>query len=159
VTCNCWLRGLNAFARWLLIEGKIPESVRVPSQKEEKRLLPLLDDTALRLLIGYHPKSFVQWRVYSVGRWEGDILVVETIGFNANTWLDAFGHPRTEASRVTERFRRTSFGKTEVDVTLEDPEAYTRPFSFRYTQMLTPDTHVLESVCENEKDRALLDAR
>jgi site-specific recombinase XerD len=60
VTCNCWLRGLNAFGRWLHTEGKIPSPVRVPPQREEKRLLPLLDEAALRLLISYRPQSFVQ---------------------------------------------------------------------------------------------------
>jgi integrase/recombinase XerD len=66
VTCNCWLRGLNAFGGWLHTEGKIPLPVRVPPQREEKRLLPLLDEPALRLLISYRPKTFVQWRVHAV---------------------------------------------------------------------------------------------
>jgi site-specific recombinase XerC len=66
VTCNCWLRGLNAFGRWLHTEGVIPQSVRVRPQKEEKRLLRLHDETALRLLLGYRPKTFIQWRVHAV---------------------------------------------------------------------------------------------
>jgi hypothetical protein len=95
------------------------------------------------------------WLGYSVGRWDADVLIVETRGFNAETWLDAVGHPHTEELRITERFQRRSFGKTEVEVTLDDAGAYTRPFSFRYTQTLTPDTDLLETVCENEKDRAI----
>jgi hypothetical protein len=95
------------------------------------------------------------WLGYSVGRWEGDVLVVETRGFNAETWLDAIGHPHTDQLRLTERFRRRSFGKADVEVTIDDPGAYTKPFSFRYTQTLTPDTNLLETVCENEKDRAI----
>jgi integrase/recombinase XerD len=66
VSCNCWLRGLNAFGKWLHTEGKIPDAVRVRPQKEEKRLLPLLNDGALRVLIGYRPKTFIQWRVHAV---------------------------------------------------------------------------------------------
>lgn len=66
VTCNCWLRGLNAFGRWLHAEGVIPHPVRVPPQKEEKRLLPLHDEAALRALIGYRPRTFVQWRVHVI---------------------------------------------------------------------------------------------
>jgi len=66
VSCNCWLRGLNAFGRWLHAEGKISEPVRGRPQKEQKRLLPLLNEQALRLLIGYRPKTFVQWRIHTV---------------------------------------------------------------------------------------------
>jgi integrase/recombinase XerD len=66
VTCNCWLRGLNAFGRWLHTEGKIPAPVRVPPQREEKRFLPLPNDATLRLLLSYRPNSFIQWRVHAV---------------------------------------------------------------------------------------------
>ena len=131
-----------------------------------------LPDVVIVLYEGINPPRFIYtdgrphpvdpqpaWLGYSVGRWEGGVLVVETTGFNTETWLDAFGHPHTEALRVTERIRRTSYGKAEVDVTLADPGAYTRPVSFRYTQTLTPDTGLLETVCENEKDRAIPPAR
>jgi hypothetical protein len=94
------------------------------------------------------------WQGYSVGRWEGDTLVVDTRGFNDRTWLDAFGHPHTEALHIVERFTRRDFGHMEVQMTFEDPGAYTKPFSIRFTQTLTPDTDVIELVCgENEKDR------
>ena len=100
------------------------------------------------------------WLGYSVGRWEGDTLVVDTRGFNDRTWLDAFGHPRTEAMHIVERFTRRDFGHIDVEMTLEDPGAYTKPFSIRFSQTLTPDTDVIEYVCaENEKDRQHLDAR
>jgi hypothetical protein len=100
------------------------------------------------------------WLGYSVGRWEGDTLVVDTRGFNDRTWLDAFGHPRTEAMHIVERFMRRDFGHIDVEMTLEDPGAYTKPFSIRFSQTLTPDTDVIEYVCaENEKDRQHLDAR
>jgi len=96
------------------------------------------------------------WLGYSVGSWDGATLVVETHGFNAQTWLDAGGHPHTEAMRTLERIRRPDFGHAEVEMTIDDPGAYTRPFSFRYTQTLIPDTDLLETVCENEKDRAIM---
>ena len=100
------------------------------------------------------------WLGYSVGKWEGDTLVVDTRGFNDRSWLDAFGHPRTEAMRIVERFTRRDFGHIEVQMTFEDPGAYTKPFSIRFTQTLTPDTDVIEAICaENEKDRQHLDAR
>ncbi len=100
------------------------------------------------------------WLGYSVGRWEKDTLVVDTRGFNDRTWLDAFGHPRTEAMHIVERFTRRDFGHMEVQMTFEDPGAYTKPFSIRFTQTLAPDTDVIEYVCaENEKDRQHLDGR
>ena len=100
------------------------------------------------------------WLGYSVGKWEGDTLVVDTRGFNDRTWLDAFGHPHTEALHVVERFTRRDFGHIDVQMTFEDPGAYTKPFSIRFTQTLTPDTDVIEAICaENEKDRQHLDAR
>ena len=92
------------------------------------------------------------WLGYSVGSWEGDTLVIETRGFNDKTWLDAFGHPRSEAMRITERLRRRDFGHLDVQVTIDDPTVYTRPFSIRYSVTLTPDTDLLETVCENERD-------
>jgi hypothetical protein len=100
------------------------------------------------------------WMGYSVGHWEGDTLVVDTRGFNDRTWLDAFGHPRTEAMHIVERFTRRDFGHIDVQMTFEDPDAYTKPFSIRFTQTLTPDTDVFEYVCnENERDRKHLDAK
>ena len=100
------------------------------------------------------------WLGYSVGRWEGNTLVVDTRGFNDRSWLDAFGHPRTEAMHIVERFTRRDFGHIDVQMTFDDSGAYTKPFSIRFTQTLTPDTDVIEAVCnENEKDRQHLDAR
>ena len=97
------------------------------------------------------------WMGYSVGKWDGDVLVVESNGFSDRSWLDGSGHPRSEATRITERIRRRDFGHMEIDVTIDDPRSYTRPFSIRYTQTLVPDTDILEYICtENEKDRAHL---
>ena len=94
------------------------------------------------------------WMGSSVGRWEGDTLVVETTGFNESAWLDGFGHPRSVAMRVTERYRRRDFGHMDVEMTFDDPAYYTRPFGLKTTLTLIPDSDVLEYVCnENEKDR------
>lgn len=95
------------------------------------------------------------WMGYSIGKWDGDSLVVDTNGFNDRGWLDGFGHPRSEALRVTERYHRRDFGHMDVEVTLDDPVNYTRPFTVKYTLKLVPDSDVAEYVCaENEKDRA-----
>ena len=100
------------------------------------------------------------WMGYSVGKWDGDTLVVESNGYSDRSWLDGMGHPRSEATRITERLRRRDFGHMEVDVTIDDPKSYTKPFSIRYTQTLVPDTDILEYICtENEKDRAHLPAK
>jgi len=92
------------------------------------------------------------WLGYSVGKWEGDTLVVETAGFNDRSWLDNPGLPHTEAMRVTERFTRRDFGRLDIKITIDDPKAYTRPWSANAVFDLTPDTELLESICENEKD-------
>jgi hypothetical protein len=97
------------------------------------------------------------WMGYSVGHWEGDSLVVETVGFNDKGWLDASGDPRSEALRVQERYRRRDFGHMDVQVTMDDPKMYTRPFSIKYTLDFVLDSDIGEYVCaENEKDRAHL---
>src|SRR5438270_727032 len=91
---------------------------------------------------------------YSAGWWDGDTLVVESAGFNDKTWLDAFGHPHSAGMHVTERFLRRDFGHMETEITIDDPEMYTRPLSVKASQILMPDTDLLENVCnENERDR------
>jgi hypothetical protein len=97
------------------------------------------------------------WLGYSVGRWEGDTLVVDSAGFNDRSWLDAFGHPHSEALRIQERFHRRDFGHMDLELTIDDPKMYTKPFTVKATEVLIPDSDVLEYVCtENEKDRAHL---
>jgi len=94
-----------------------------------------------------------QWFGYSVGRWDGDTLVVESAGFNDNVWLDNFGHPATGELRVTERFRRKDFGHLRVDVTIDDPKAYKKPWTVTMPFIFQADTEMLEYMCpENEKD-------
>ncbi len=93
------------------------------------------------------------WQGYSVGRWEGDTLVVESAGFNDQTWLDGGGHPHTKELRVTERFRRRDFGHMELKMTFDDPKVYARPWTISMDVGLMPDTELLEYVCgENERD-------
>jgi hypothetical protein len=93
------------------------------------------------------------WLGYSVGKWDGDTLVVETIGFNERTVLDLIGHPHSDALRLVERYRRRDFGHMDVEVTVDDPKLYTKPFSIKFTQRLLADSDVLENICaENEKD-------
>jgi hypothetical protein len=94
------------------------------------------------------------WLGYSVGKWDAGTLVVDTAGFNDKTTLDAGGHPRSESLHMTERFRRGDFGHMEMQVTIDDPKNYTRPFTIKFNTVLLPDSDVLESFCaENERDR------
>jgi hypothetical protein len=93
------------------------------------------------------------WMGYSVGKWEGDTFVVETIGQNGRTWLDMRGLPATEALRVIERFNRPTIGHIDIDVTIDDPKAYTKPWNVKLSWTLLPDTDLIESICEeNNKD-------
>jgi hypothetical protein len=97
------------------------------------------------------------WQGYSTGRWEGDTLVVDTVGFNDKSWLDAIGHIHSESLRVQERYRRRDFGHMELQVTIEDPKTFTHPFTFKVNQLLIPDSDILETICtENEQDRVHL---
>src|SRR5580704_4265128 len=79
------------------------------------------------------------WLGYSVGKWEGDTLVVDAAGFNDKTWLDSMGHPHSEDLRVQERFHRRDFGHMDLSVTVEDSKMYSRPFTFQVTEVLLPD--------------------
>jgi hypothetical protein len=91
------------------------------------------------------------WLGYSVGRWEGDTLVVDTAGFNDRNWLDVYGHPQTEALHITERFRRIDFGHLQIEMTFNDPTVFTRPFSITISKVALPDSVLLESVCEKNE--------
>ena len=89
---------------------------------------------------------------YSVGRWDGDTLVVETIGFKDDSWLDLWGHPLTAQARTIERIRRSNYGSLEVALTVDDPKAYTKPWTATIKLALALNTELLEYVCnENEK--------
>lgn len=100
------------------------------------------------------------WQGYSTGHWEGDALVVESNGFRDDLWLDLNGSPLTSAARVTERFRRPSFGTLQVEVTVDDPKAYTKPWTVTLTQRIVLDTDLIEEIClENERDTRLFEAQ
>ncbi len=93
------------------------------------------------------------WNGYSVGKWEGDTMVIDTLGFNDQSWLDARGHGHSEDMRVEERFHRRDFGHMDVTVTITDPKTFTRPVTINFVEQLLPDTDLLEHYClENERD-------
>ncbi len=93
------------------------------------------------------------WMGYSVGHWEKDTLVVESNGFNGKAWLSFQGNPITDALHVTERIHRRDFGHMDIQITIDDPKAYTKPWTAELHPELIPDTELLEFVCnENEKD-------
>jgi hypothetical protein len=97
--------------------------------------------------------GITSFKGYSSGAWQGDTLVVETTGFPDGIWLDRSGSPLTDAARITERFRRVNFGRMEIEVTVHDPKAYTRPWTFRLIHKIVLDTELIDYICvENEKD-------
>jgi hypothetical protein len=92
------------------------------------------------------------WNGYSTGKWEGDVLVVQSNGFRDGIWLDAAGSPLTEAGKITERFHRLNFGQLEVTITVDDPKAYTKPWTVTLNQTIRLDTDLLDYIVnENEK--------
>jgi hypothetical protein len=102
----------------------------------------------------FPPQTNPSWSGYSVGKWDGDALVAETIGLNDLAWLDDPGHPRSEAMRVTERFQRRDFGHMEVQITFDDLKTYTKPWTVTVPFELYADAELIESICENERDRS-----
>jgi hypothetical protein len=100
------------------------------------------------------------WQGYSVGRWEGDTLVIETAGFNDRGWLDARGTGHSTELRVEERFRRRDYGHMDLAITITDPQTFTKPITFSVVEELLPDTDLLEHYCvENERDDAHIPGR
>ena len=89
---------------------------------------------------------------YSTGKWDGDTLVIATSGFNGKSWVDQTGKPISDAAHVTERFRRKDFGHMDIQVTIDDPKAYTRPWTVTQQVHLLPNTDVMENACENNLD-------
>ncbi len=93
------------------------------------------------------------WMGYSVGKWDGDALVIDTAGFNDDTWLDNAGTPHSEALHVTERFHRRDIGHLDIQITVDDPKTFLHPFTVTEHEHLLPDTTLLEFICsENNKD-------
>jgi hypothetical protein len=102
-----------------------------------------------RPLPGNDPQPW--WYGYSIGKWEGDTLVVTTTGLRDGGWLDINGTPLTDAAKLTERFRRVSFGRMEIDVTVDDPKAYTRPWTVRVNQQIMLDEELIEFICQENQ--------
>ncbi len=93
------------------------------------------------------------WIGYSVGHWDGDSLVVETRGFRDDLWADTWGSPMSDAAKMTEKFTRKNFGSMEIELTIDDPKVYTKPFTVVLNEGLEPDTELAEEICaEGEKD-------
>src|SRR6266581_7761039 len=96
---------------------------------------------------------YPSWNGYSTAKWDRDTLVVETKGFHDGMWLDRFGSPMTDAAKVTERFRRTNYGYLEIEVTMDDPKAYTKPWTVKVNEVIMLNTELMDYICaENEKD-------
>ena len=92
------------------------------------------------------------WYGYSIGKWDGDTLVVDTTGFRDGGWLDVNGSPYTDALKLTERFTRPNFGTLDIEIAIDDPKAYTKPFTVKLTQRIMVDSEMIEFVCnENEQ--------
>ena len=94
------------------------------------------------------------WLGYSVGKWEGNTLVAETTGFNGRAWLDTRkGRPQSDVAKVTERFTRRDFGHMTIGITIDDPKAYAKPWSVNVPYTFLADSDLIETFCENEKDK------
>jgi hypothetical protein len=129
-----------------------PDLVMILYEANDGRREIFLDGRSL-------PPGDVQpwWYGYSIGRWEGESLIVETAGFKDQTWIDEYGTPASDRLRLTERFRRINFGTLEIQVTVDDSKTFTRPFTFTLQQRLMPDTELIEFVCgENNLSAARL---
>jgi hypothetical protein len=93
------------------------------------------------------------WLGYSVGKWEGDTFVVDTIGVNEQTWMDNAGRPHSDAMHLTERYHRKDFGHMDMQLTIDDPKAFTKTWTVNENATLMPDTDLLEYICsEDNKD-------
>jgi hypothetical protein len=98
------------------------------------------------------PDANPTWMGYSTGRWDGDAFVVDTRGFNGKVWLDQLGRPSTDRLHVIERFTRPDMGRLVIDVTIDDPGAYTRPWTIRRLLQLAQGEEIQEYICnENHK--------
>ncbi len=102
---------------------------------------------------------FPYWNGYSIGHWEGESLVIESLGYRDDLWLDMSGNPVTESARITEKLTRTDFGSLEIELTIDDPKAYTKPWTVVLRSDAVVDTELVEEIClENEQDVELFDS-
>jgi hypothetical protein len=143
---NCFPPGVP---RIYLIRGEPVEIMQIPG-----RVVMLFEyDHFVRHIYTdgrQHPKDLAPtWMGDSIGKWEGDTLVVDTVGFNDKTWLDNEGHPHSEALHVVERIRRVNHDTLAIDTTIDDPKAYTKPWGGHAIFELKPDWTLGEMVCED----------
>lgn len=148
------------------LPGGVPWATFIPPFKmiqSAREIVMLHEDNNVPRQIyidGRKPPATVDlpsWVGFSAGHWEGDTLVVDTVGFNDRGWLDGMGHPRSESLHLTERFTRRDLGHMDIGITFDDPKMYTKTWTIKVTAVLMPDTDILEAVCaENEKDRTHL---
>jgi len=127
-------------------------SIRMAKIVQTPGLIVMLDDALIYRQIFMDGRKLEtdpnpSWMGYSVGHWDGDTLVVESNGYTDRTWLDRDGHAHTEALRMTERYRRRDFGHMDIEVTLNDPAVYARPWTVALQANFVPDTELLEAVC------------
>lgn len=102
---------------------------------------------------GAHPADpDPTWFGHSVGTWDGDTLVIDTVGFNDKFWFDRRGHPHTEQLHTLERWTRRDFGHLDNEVTIDDPGAYSRPFTTTYTATLHPGAEIMEYICNENNN-------
>jgi hypothetical protein len=101
---------------------------------------------------GHPPVANPAWLGYSIGKWDGDWFAVDTRGFNDKSWLDDSGRPHSEALHTIERFRRRDFGHMDIEITIDDPQVYSKAWSFPMQFEILADTEMIEDVCDNEKD-------
>jgi hypothetical protein len=93
------------------------------------------------------------WNGYSTAHWEGDTLVVQTEGFRDSLWIDTWGSPMSDAAKMTEKIRRPNFGSLEIELTIDDPKVYTKPFTVTLSESLEADTDLVDEFClEGEQD-------
>ena len=141
----------------------LPEPFKIIHSKGVIVMLYEVETTFRQIFIDgrKHPADMSPtWQGYSIGRWEGDTLVVDTAGFNNRSWLDARGTGHSEEMRVEERFRRRDYGHIDLTITITDPKVFTKPITFKVVEELLPDTDLLEHYClENEKDDAHMPGR
>ena len=140
------------------VAGLLSEPFKILQAPRETLILYEIDSLRREVFMDGRPWpktfEFPAYLGYSVGRWEGDVFVVESRGFNERTPLDAMGHPRSEGMHVTERYHRLDFGHLDVEMTFDDPAYYTRKFSVTVHFDLVPDNDIFEMFCsQNEKDR------
>jgi hypothetical protein len=142
--------GAHCLTRGILAAGALfpYELVLTP-----KRLVMIFEDDTPSHRTVYldgrgHPKNLdAKWMGHSIGHWEGDTLVVDTVGFNDETWLDNVGHPHTEMLHVVERLRRADSGHLEIEYTVEDPGAYSKPWVIKRVADLNTKDEIGEYVC------------